>query len=193
MLGVLRENRLEDGAGLTLVRVGLVARGGIGAHRQRIKDRRLEVLGILRAELLHGFFVGQRAGVVVDLVGILIEDFHGADIIPLALRFGSGSFCRLHSSPSQFQIGWRGYFPERMVVGHGYSPGGHAAEGICFRYSGESRGRFSIPERMEHGHGAIELRLHGGLARSLKIHFAQLFWFAGGVFMLRRGGNRRRQ
>jgi hypothetical protein len=87
MIWLLDKNLLQNRASLPLVRIALVGGRRGALQGEGIENGRLSVIGVARLKLLHRFFISQRAGMMVQLVGILVEDLDGADVVPLALGF----------------------------------------------------------------------------------------------------------
>src|SRR5215469_4292680 len=102
VLWLLCEQRLEYGAGLSLVDVGLVFRGRGGEQRQRVKDGSFMILGIARLQMVHSRLVSPRASTVVQLVGVPVKRLDGGDIVSFTLRFRAGRVCSFESCLSSF-------------------------------------------------------------------------------------------
>jgi len=79
------------------------------------------------------------------------------------------------------------------IVRHGDAPLRHAARRVLFCNGGEGFGGFLIPKGVEHGDGAIELGLNGRVAGGGEFYVAESFRLDRGVFVLERGGRRKRQ
>src|SRR6266545_4601044 len=77
MVRFLYKNFLQDGGGLELVGVGLVAALGRGIECQGIEDRCLAVVRVACVQALHGLLVGQGTRAVIALLPILIERLDG--------------------------------------------------------------------------------------------------------------------
>ena len=82
---------------------GLVGRRLGRVQRQRIEDASLLVVGEAGVHLLHRLLVGDRAGLVVDLVVILIERGDRRDIGLLALGLRTGGVGLLDASEPAFK------------------------------------------------------------------------------------------
>src|SRR5713226_9450201 len=185
MFRLLGKSLLQNCASLLLVRVGLITGRRVSPHGQRIENGRFPVVGIARLELLHRLLVGQCARAMIELVGILVKDLDGGDVVALSLRFGACRLRPLDSRPTLFQDRRVRRFPNGMVVRHSEAPKSHATGRILFSDFGECPGGLFVSERMEDGHGAIEPRLHSGVTGSGKVHFAKLSELNSGVLVLR--------
>jgi hypothetical protein len=73
MLRLLVPYTFENPNGFELSRIGLVFEIDRFIQRQRVKDRRLDVLRIGKVEPFHRFFVGQDARPVIELVWVLVK------------------------------------------------------------------------------------------------------------------------
>src|SRR5258707_11832207 len=94
------QHSIEYLAGLLLIGEGLVRRYRSSQQRQRIEDRGLVILRVSEIELLHGFLISERAGSVIELLGIFIENLDRRDVILLPLRASSHDDCFLHCGRS---------------------------------------------------------------------------------------------
>lgn len=164
MIGLLGKNFLQDGAGLFLIGVGFVSYWRVGAEGQGVENLGFAILRVARLEVLHGLFIGQRARVMIQLVGVFIENFDGSDVVAFALRFDVCGLGALDCGPASLQIRGCGRVPELAIVRHRYAPFRHAAGRVLLGDSGKGFGGFLIPEGMKHCYGAIEIGLNGGEA-----------------------------
>src|ERR1700694_5106271 len=101
MFRLLGKNLLQNCASLLLVRVGLITGRCVSPHGQRIENGRFPVVGIVRLELLHRLLVGQSTRAMIELVGILVKDLDGGDVVALSLRFVACPVRRLPTSPAR--------------------------------------------------------------------------------------------
>src|SRR5215831_8368483 len=92
MIWVLRGEIFEDGAGFFLIGIGLIANGSGCANRQGVENGRFAIVGIARVNLAHGILIGECTSGVGALVGVLVEDGDGGDVVALALRFCASAF-----------------------------------------------------------------------------------------------------
>src|SRR5262245_57887607 len=93
MLGLAREDRLQDRRALELVGVGLIGGRSRGIWCQRVVDLRLVVVWITLRQLFHGLGVGHDAGAVVDALIVGIHDPERRQVIALALGLGADAPC----------------------------------------------------------------------------------------------------
>src|ERR1700732_1137606 len=182
MFRLLGKSLLQNGASLLLVRVGLITGRCVSSRGQRIENGRFPVVGIARLELLHRLLVGQCARAMIELVGVLVKDLDGRYVVALSLRFGACRLRPLDSRPTLFQDRRVRRVPNGMVVRHSQAPKSHATGRILFSDFGECPGGLFVSERMEDGHGSIELRLQGGITGKWKTDLAKFFGISRGMF-----------
>ena len=177
MLGLLLEHLLQDRGRLELVGVGFIGELRGHVERQRIKNRRLRVVGITLRQRFHRLLVRKTAGAKFDLVGVPIDQVDGGEIIALALRLGADHFGPVEPCQRVLRrlgIGLLGR--ERILLhGHCYSPIRDRTARILLQHGGEAVDGVLGPERVQQCHCAVELFFHRGAARSLKVYFAELF------------------
>ena len=170
--GVVRlrlPNLFQDLGGFLLVREGLVGRRLGCVQRQRIEDAGLLVVREAGMDLLHRLFIGDRPGLVVDLVVILVEGGDRRDIGLLAVGLrpgGAGLFDRFGTG---FQRGLARRVPQRVPVAHRDAPIGHRAVGLALRDVGKALQRLRIPEGMQRPGGVVERLLRRRAARDWEI------------------------
>src|SRR5712692_5054742 len=112
---------------------------------------------------------------MVQLLRVLVEDLDSSYVVALSLRFGPRRLRLFNRSPTLFQSRWARRFPEWMVVRHSHAPISHAAGRIFFRHAGKRLASLLVPEGMEHGDGAVELRPNCCVAGNGKIYLAEFF------------------
>ena len=118
MIRLLLEDRLEDGRGLELVRVGLVVRVEGDVERERVEDGRFAVLRIARRQGLHGLLVGLRARAMIDLLVVLVEDLDGGDVVDLTLGLGRPCSWRGPRWRRPARRSWRAAVPASGLPSH---------------------------------------------------------------------------
>src|ERR1700739_4660555 len=121
---------------------------------------------------------------MIELVGILVKNLDGGDVVALSLRFGA---CRLRPfdrRPTLFQARRFRCFPDGMVVRHSEAPISHATGRIFFSDFGERPGGLLVSERMEDSYGAIKPRPYRGVTGNGEVHVAKLSRLTSRVLML---------
>ena len=96
MLWLCLGDLFQNGAGLELFGVGLVAGQRRLVQRQRVEDGRLHVVRVLLHELLHRPLIGQPARSLIDLVVVLVVELDCGQPVALALGFGADRLALLH-------------------------------------------------------------------------------------------------
>ena len=177
VIRVLGELLLEDPGGLEPRGVRLVGRELRPREVQRVEDLRLVIAWVFHRERLVGLGARELARAFRTVGEVLVVGGHRIEVIALALGL------RAHL-PSLVDRGLR----PRRVLGRGAdslervrhqdrseSPGRDGA-GIVFRGDLlEGLFRRGIVERVQHRHGALELRLDFGIAGRGETHIAEFF------------------
>ena len=169
---MLREQRIENGAGLVLARVGLVGRIRRERDRQRVEDRGLVVCRILRGERRHGIAIRPGPLGLADALVVRVEVRRGVDVGALSLGFRGQRPGRGNRGEAQLQL--RGRFqPGRERIppsAERDAPLRHRARRVCFQCRVERIDGSRELERMQQRDGAVERGLGRGAARGLEVH-----------------------
>ena len=175
MIGILREEPLEDLRRLELAGVGLVVLRRRGLQRQRVVRPRLEVVGVPLRHLLHrpcvrGEPCAQRGRVVVAVVR---RDRLDPVALTLGLRAHRARF--FESGPGRGGVLRRGRRGQRVAErGHGQPPVGHRAARIFMGDGVKDLARLDEPVRVQHGDAALELGRHRRAAGNRERDLAEL-------------------
>src|SRR5258706_3641819 len=100
MIRFRQQHSIKNLGGFFLIGESFVSRYRSSQQRQRIEDRGLVILRVSEIELLHGFLISERAGSVIELLGVFIENLDRRDVILLPLRASSHEDCFLHGGRS---------------------------------------------------------------------------------------------
>ena len=124
------------------------------------------VVGIAFVDALHRFGVSAGPLIVVDIIGIRVEDGERLDIVAFAgcRRLEGASFSKKFGALGEVSFG--GAIPEFVVKGHRLSPVSHCAARIFFGDLLELRVGYFVLEGMQKCDAALELGLNGGSAGS---------------------------
>ena len=160
---------VQDLGRLLLVGEGLVGRRLGRVQRQRIEDAGLLVVGEAGVNLLHRLLVGDRAGLVVELVVISIErgDRRDIGLLALGLRPGGVGLRDRFGAGLQRRLARR--VPQRIPVAHRDAPIGHRAVGLRLGDVAEAFQRLRVPERVQRPGGVVERLLRRRAARDREI------------------------
>src|SRR5256885_11415054 len=175
MLRFLHKQAVQHVRRLLLSGEGCITRRCRPKQRQRVKCRRLVIIGIATRQILHGLLVSEGARAGIDSAEIAVE---GADCGDVALfPIGSGAYGNRSVSCgcSCCELGRRRRRPDRMVVGQGDSPGCHSAAGVLLANLREGLAGLFVAEGVEQRHRSREGRLNPGFARDRKVNAPQRF------------------
>ncbi len=126
---------------------------------------------------------------VVGLVVILVESFHRADVIALALRFGRDRLSLLYSLPAHLLRGGRGCANERIgTLADGNTPIGHGTIGVGCADCREGFDRLRPEERVQECDRVIELLLRCRGAGNREVDLADFRVGAAVIVYLARRG-----
>src|SRR6266851_895784 len=100
MLRLRQQNFIENRPRFVLIGVGFVRWYCRSQQRERIEDGGLVILWVTEVKLLHGFFISDGAGPVIELVCILVESCDRSDVIPFPWRLSTNHLCLLHGGRS---------------------------------------------------------------------------------------------
>src|SRR5258708_1658015 len=100
MFRLRQQHSIKNLAGSSLIGESLVRRYCSPEQRQRIEDRGLVILWVTEIELGHCLLISERAGSVIELLEIFIENLDRRDVIFLPLRASSHQDCFLHGGRS---------------------------------------------------------------------------------------------
>ena len=180
MRGLLLVDGLENRAGLELSRVTLVGVIDRFEQGERVEDRRLLVLRILARELFHRPLVAFAALRNRSLVVVLVDDLKRVQPVALALGLRE-RLALLDRFERALEILFGpGRHQGIPPLADRKPPVRHRAPGIGLDHGLERLDVLGKEERVQHRHGALELRLHGRAARSREIHLAELALAATG-------------
>jgi hypothetical protein len=188
MLGLLREDGLQQFSGSQLVVVLLVGRVEVGRQHQAVEDGGLGVLGVLGSDTFEPGLQSLGAGAVIELVDILEEDRERIDIVALPLAGEPCLACLLHQRRAVDQrLGRHVPGPAEWVVerGQGAQPMHHAAGTVRLQRAIEWRLDVLPSEGVVVRHRKVEFALRRSVASDLEMHGAQLAGCVVGLRVLR--------
>ena len=195
MVGILPEFVLEDGGRLEIRRVGLVGLRLRPGEVERVEDLRLVVGRVALGQRLVG--LGARG--LPLLLGarreVLVVGGDGFDVVALALGLRADAaslvdrrLCLLGALGRCALPGQRIRHEDRRDA-----PSGDRALGIVLEHVAEGLLSGRIPEGMQHGHGALECRLHLRIATGREASPCPAGRFANPYRAPGRGRTRREQ
>ena len=174
MIGHLRTDLIEDRLRLFLIGVGLVGRWRGRDQREGIEHAGLPIIGIALVHLLHGFFVSDGAGAVIDLVVVPVEGRDRRDVIAFAIGLllrGHRLLDRLRARLQRRRIG---RVPQRVPMAHRHTPIAHRAIGLDLGDGSKGLDRLVVPEGVQDPDGLVEFLLRRRAAGNRKIDLAAL-------------------
>ena len=184
MIGLTPLPPLQKRRRLELALVGRVGEIHRLEQRQRVEHRGLAVVRVLGVQSLHRGGISARAGSLIDRVVPVEERSKGLDPVALPRGPGHGCACFLDRVPSAREQRRREGRRQRVRPrADRHSPVRHAARRLAIDDRLKGLFRLGIEERMQHRHGAIELRLHGGTAGGLEVDRTEML--GGGVIVSR--------
>jgi hypothetical protein len=181
MVGMAREEAVQDDRRLLLAREGRVARRRRGQQGEGVEDGRLVVLREAPRDVGHRRVERLRtgAGVRARVVGA-----DGRDVRTLAVGGGAEGGRSLRRRLARGQVRRRRRSPDRVVIRHGDPPLGHAALRVLARHVLEPATRFLVAERVQERGGAGEGSGRFRPAGDLEIDGAELLAPGMGVGVL---------
>ena len=175
VIRILRVQRLQNPDGAQLRRIGLVRRQGRLIHGQCMKDRRLDVLGILAHDFRHAALVRENPITLRRRRVVFEQRGDGGDVRPFARRRRARRARFLDSRETGLQRGrgaraakWIAPIPERDA------PVRDGARRICGEHRLEPFNGGAELERVQQRDGPIERGALGRRAAVLEAHGSEL-------------------
>ena len=194
MFGQARVQLLEDRDRFQPARVGLVGRLLRGRQRERVEDRRLDILWILRGEVGHRIAVRKDARPLISGVGVGVELGDGIDEPLLAGRFRAGGARTVDGVHPPLDLRRRAIVRREGIapVAQRDPPGRDAARRVRFQRRFQRVDGAAELERMDERDASIERHLRGGVAGVRERDLSKLVERRGRMLvLLRRDRNRR--
>ena len=107
MVRLLFRLLVQDPGCFELLREILVVEVDSSVEREGVEDCRLGVLRVVLVQALHRLLIALGAGLMVDLVVILVKDLDRREVFGLARRLGVRGLALLDRLPPGFEIGGR--------------------------------------------------------------------------------------
>ncbi|MBA3527492.1 MAG: hypothetical protein H0T82_11335 [Sphingomonas sp.] len=178
------KNSIEDRCGILLAGKGRVGvERSHGGLRQSIKDRCLAVARIAIVKCFHCSIVGQRAGLVVELVGGAVKGRDCVDIVFLVLGTYGRGLRLCDSGAASFKFGQARRRPQWVVKAHRSPPVGNAARRVGESGLIEAAFGLLIFERVKPCDTAQEDRLRSRAAACFEANVTKLFGMAAVLLM----------
>ncbi len=170
-----RDDLFEDGPGLELLGIGLVARQRRLVESERVENGSFRIVRIFLRQPFHRFFVGQPALRLINLVVVFVVKLDRREPVALAFGLGADRLALLHRLQSvlqsrccQRQDQWVGTVADRDA------PVGDGTLRIGGSGLGEGLDAVRIEERMHHRKATVEFLLRLRRARGLEVHAAKI-------------------
>ena len=152
---------VQDRGGLELLGVVPIVEIDRAVQRKRVKNCRFAILRVVLVQKLHCLLIKPRAGLVVDLVVILVEDLDRGEVFGFAWRVGLCRVALLDCLPPGFEVGGREGRHQRVgQLAHRQAPIGHGAAGVLLNYGLKRLDCLGIEEIVQERDASIELGLH---------------------------------